>query len=175
MDTDCRDPTGKGQWESMDMGHKQPCEHRLRRAFGYRSLCAHGLKAWRALSIGNRDPIETSNAVLGPRPGEETQKVYVEKQTGLQHEAEKQCWEASHSSVLWRADKEQDTGLGLIGLMRYKILNWLVHVLKEDDVTYLRKPRVGRILLVLFLLHSPKLKNEPLPTDTMDAGRELFA
>lgn len=43
------------------------------------------------MGIGNRDPTETGNTVLGPRPGEKTQNVYVEKQTDLQHEAEKQC------------------------------------------------------------------------------------
>lgn len=67
MSTDRREPLGTDHSVPMDSKHGKP------------------------MGIGSREPTETGNTVLGPRPGEETQKVYVEKQTDLQHEAAKQC------------------------------------------------------------------------------------
>lgn len=52
MSTDQREPLGTDHSVPMDSKHGEP------------------------VGIGNRDPIETGNTVPGPRPGEETQKVY---------------------------------------------------------------------------------------------------
>lgn len=54
MSTDQRKPLGTDHSVPMDSKHGEP------------------------VGIGNRDPIETGNTVPGPRPGEETQKVFGE-------------------------------------------------------------------------------------------------